>query len=81
MDNPAALQVGPVFLKHLSFHNFQLRYLQTLNSISAENNSTIIFPVPVDILSSLMGQGNKKVGLGQSWDSISSRILSGFDSL
>jgi len=39
-DNPAALQ---------------LRYLQTLNSISAENNSTIIFPVPVDILSSLMG--------------------------
>jgi hypothetical protein len=28
----------------------QLRYLQTLNSISAENNSTIIFPVPIDIL-------------------------------
>ena len=34
---------------------FQLRYLQTLNSISAENNSTIVFPVPVDILSSMMG--------------------------
>merc|ERR1719493_641404 len=33
----------------------QLRYLQTLNSISAENNSTIVFPVPVDILSSMMG--------------------------
>ena len=33
---------------------FQLRYLQTLNSISAENNSTIVFPVPVDILSSMM---------------------------
>ncbi|XP_037074902.1 band 7 protein AGAP004871-like [Pollicipes pollicipes] len=31
----------------------QLRYLQTLNSISAEKNTTIIFPVPVDILSSL----------------------------
>jgi len=29
----------------------QLRYLQTLNSISAEKNSTIIFPVPLDILS------------------------------
>lgn len=28
----------------------QLRYLQTLNSISAEKNSTIIFPVPIDIL-------------------------------
>uniref|UniRef100_A0A7E4VGB0 PHB domain-containing protein n=1 Tax=Panagrellus redivivus TaxID=6233 RepID=A0A7E4VGB0_PANRE len=29
----------------------QLRYLQTLNSISAEKNSTIIFPVPLDLLS------------------------------
>lgn len=26
----------------------QLRYLQTLNSISAEKNSTIIFPLPMD---------------------------------
>ena len=32
----------------------QLRYLQTLNNISAENNSTIIFPVPVDIMASFM---------------------------
>ena len=39
VDSPAALQ---------------LRYLQTLNSISAENNSTIVFPVPIDIISSLM---------------------------
>lgn len=28
----------------------QLRYLQTLNTISAERNSTIIFPLPIDIL-------------------------------
>ncbi|KAL3870684.1 hypothetical protein ACJMK2_038728 [Sinanodonta woodiana] len=28
----------------------QLRYLQTLHSISAEKNSTIIFPFPVDIM-------------------------------
>ena len=28
----------------------QLRYLQTLNSISAEKNSTIIFPVPMDLV-------------------------------
>lgn len=28
----------------------QLRYLQTLNTISAEKNSTIIFPVPIDLL-------------------------------
>ena len=30
----------------------QLRYLQTLNTISAERNSTIIFPVPVDFMQS-----------------------------
>lgn len=29
----------------------QLRYLQTLNTISAEKNSTIIFPMPVDFVS------------------------------
>ena len=30
----------------------QLRYLQTLNTIAAERNSTIIFPLPIDIISS-----------------------------
>ena len=29
----------------------QLRYLQTLSHIADESNSTIIFPVPVDIIS------------------------------
>ncbi len=28
----------------------QLRYLQTLTNISAEKNSTIIFPVPIEML-------------------------------
>ncbi|KAJ8300655.1 hypothetical protein KUTeg_022174 [Tegillarca granosa] len=32
----------------------QLRYLQTLNTISAEKNSTIIFPLPIDFLQSFM---------------------------
>jgi len=32
----------------------QLRYLQTLNSISAEKNSTIIFPLPMEILGAFM---------------------------
>lgn len=32
----------------------QLRYLQTLNSVAAERNSTIIFPLPIDILQSFM---------------------------
>ena len=32
----------------------QLRYLQTLNTISAEKNSTIIFPLPIDLLGGFM---------------------------
>ncbi|XP_055356621.1 band 7 protein AGAP004871-like isoform X3 [Paramacrobiotus metropolitanus] len=28
----------------------QLRYLQTLNTISADKNSTIIFPIPMDLV-------------------------------
>ena len=35
----------------------QLRYLQTLTTISAEKNSTYIFPVPVDLIQRLMGMG------------------------
>lgn len=32
----------------------QLRYLQTLTEIAVEKNSTIIFPVPIDMLKTLM---------------------------
>lgn len=42
-DSPAALQ---------------LRYLQTLNTISAEKNSTIIFPLPIDLLTYFMKAGD-----------------------
>ena len=35
----------------------QLRYLQTLNSIAAERNSTIVFPLPIDFMQAL---ANKK---------------------
>jgi erythrocyte band 7 integral membrane protein len=28
----------------------QLRYLQTLHAISAEKNSTIIFPLPIELM-------------------------------
>jgi erythrocyte band 7 integral membrane protein len=38
-ENPAAIQ---------------LRYLQTLSTISAEHNSTVIFPFPIDLMSSFM---------------------------
>lgn len=32
----------------------QLRYLQTLNDISNENSTTIVFPLPIDIITSLV---------------------------
>lgn len=36
----------------------QLRYLQTLHEIAAENNSTTIFPVPIELLRAFMGTQN-----------------------
>ena len=38
----------------------QLRYLQTLNNIAAEKNSTIIFPVPLDLLEAFSSQGRRE---------------------
>ncbi|KAK5975567.1 Mechanosensory protein 2, partial [Trichostrongylus colubriformis] len=35
----------------------QLRYLQTLNSISAEKNSTIIFPFPIELIHNFFQKG------------------------
>ena len=32
----------------------QLRYLQTLTGISSEKNSTIIFPLPIDLMNTFM---------------------------
>jgi len=37
----------------------QLRYLQTLSEIAVENNTTTIFPVPVDFLHGLFNKVNK----------------------
>ena len=34
--------------------SLQLRYLQTLTEISAEKNSTILFPIPVDIFKTFL---------------------------
>ncbi len=39
----------------------QLRYLQTLVEIGSEKNTTVVFPLPIDLLSSL-GQVLKKYG-------------------
>jgi len=32
-----------------------LRYLQTLTQVAGDKSSTLVFPIPVDLLSSLMG--------------------------
>ncbi len=37
----------------------QLRFLQTLREVSAENNSTTIFPVPIDLFTPFLKQFNK----------------------
>ena len=34
---------------------FRSRYLQTLAEIATENNSTTIFPVPIDLLVAMTG--------------------------
>lgn len=41
IDAAALMETQPMSL--------QLRYLQTLNQIAAENNSTILFPIPIDL--------------------------------
>jgi regulator of protease activity HflC (stomatin/prohibitin superfamily) len=33
----------------------QLRYLQTMTEISADNTSTIVFPLPIDLISNFLG--------------------------
>ncbi len=38
----------------------QLRYLQTLQDIAAENNSTTIFPIPIDLLKPFMPKDEGK---------------------
>ena len=38
--------------------SMQLRYLSTLQDIAGEKNSTIVFPVPVDLINALMPKKN-----------------------
>lgn len=38
----------------------QLRFLGTLTEIATEKNSTIVFPVPIDLLSTWLNKGKKK---------------------
>jgi regulator of protease activity HflC (stomatin/prohibitin superfamily) len=45
-------EAGEILAKNSA--TLQLRYMQTLNSIAAERNSTLIFPLPVDLITSFM---------------------------
>jgi regulator of protease activity HflC (stomatin/prohibitin superfamily) len=38
----------------------QLRFLQTLTEVASENNSTTLFPVPVDLFTPFLGREEKK---------------------
>lgn len=40
----------------------QLRYLQTLTEIASENNSTTIFPLPIELLKPFLNLGNGEKG-------------------
>jgi regulator of protease activity HflC (stomatin/prohibitin superfamily) len=52
----AVLQKQPVAI--------QLRYLQTLVEIGTEKNTTIVFPLPLDIIASLKGALDRGIGNG-----------------
>jgi regulator of protease activity HflC (stomatin/prohibitin superfamily) len=54
----AAAKIGEaadIIDKHPSA--LQLRYLQTLSEIATENNSTTVFPIPIDLLEAIRGKG------------------------
>jgi regulator of protease activity HflC (stomatin/prohibitin superfamily) len=40
----------------------QLRYLQTLTEISVDKNSTVAFPIPIDVFRGLLGGGSGQTG-------------------
>lgn len=43
----------------------QLRYLQTLAEIAGQNNSTIVFPLPIDMIKPFMGDGGPLASPGK----------------
>jgi len=42
--------------------SLQLRYLQTVTEIAAENNSTTLFPIPIDMIKPFLGAGAGAAG-------------------
>jgi regulator of protease activity HflC (stomatin/prohibitin superfamily) len=50
-----------------------LRYLQTLTEIAGEKNSTIVFPLPIDIMSALTNIGSAAAGQGGAAPTVKSK--------
>jgi regulator of protease activity HflC (stomatin/prohibitin superfamily) len=44
----------------------QLRYLQTLVEVASENNSTTVFPIPIDLLTPFMDLARRAAGASQA---------------
>ena len=42
----------------------QLRFLQTLSEVATERNSTIVFPVPIDLIQMFLGRGQPTLAAG-----------------
>jgi hypothetical protein len=51
----------------------QLRFLQTLSEVATEKNSTIVFPVPVDLIN-LLTTGMREAAAGGGGDGARPRI-------
>ena len=61
MNSSRALREAAAVIAE-SPHALQLRYLQTLNAIAAEKNSTIIFPLPMELTTCMMAKKSSCVG-------------------
>ena len=57
-SSPAAATAERILATQPS--TLQLRYLQTLTEIGVEKNTTIVFPLPIDIISGLAKVLNKE---------------------
>jgi regulator of protease activity HflC (stomatin/prohibitin superfamily) len=51
----------------------QLRYLQTLTEIGAEQNTTVVFPLPVDMISTMLGGAARPGGARPSAPAVAAR--------
>jgi regulator of protease activity HflC (stomatin/prohibitin superfamily) len=51
----------------------QMRFLQTLVEVGSENNSTIVFPMPIDLLKPLMQSNAEPNGQPRQPEPLASR--------